>query len=284
MVTREEYTTNMDKYIQNLKHAEKSDNTISNYKVGLNTFLDYADSQNWEQEEALKDGILDYKKYLESRYKIPTINSYIISLNGYLKYLDKQDLCLKTVKTQEQQNNLENSFSMDEYLNMSNIAYNRKNKDTYFILTALVSTGIRISELRFMTVESLKTRGLSINNKGKVRFVPMSEKLCSTLLEYCKAKGIQSGYVFFGRNPQEPIDRRTVSKRIKKVASLAGIDEIKAHPHSLRHLFAKRFMEVVGNVTALKNILGHSSLKSTMIYTVTTNDEKRKDMDKLGFY
>ena len=282
MMTKEKFISNIDEYIQSLKYAEKSDNTIAKYRLGIKTFTNYADAKKWGR--ALKDGMLEYKKHLESEYSLATANLYIISLNSYLKYLDESSLCLNTLKIQERHNNLENAISMDEYKKMSSIAKTLKKNDIYYIMLAISSTGIRISELRYLTVDALNLKGLQITNKGKSRFVPMTEQLCCILLDYCNNREIKKGFIFFGRNPEKPIDRRNVSRRLKRIAKLAGVDEIKAYPHSFRHLFAKRYMEKIGNVTGLKNILGHSSLTSTMIYTSTTNDEKRKDMDKLGFY
>lgn len=282
MLTKEKFMSNIDEYIQSLRFSEKSDSTISKYRLGIMTFKNYADEKKWKN--ALKDRMLEYKKYLENKYSLSTANLYIIALNGYLKYIDESNLCLNTLKTQEQHNNLENSISMDEYKKMSSIAKTQKKNDIYYIMLAISSTGIRISELKYLTVDALVSKGLRITNKGKSRFVAMSEQLCGILSDYCKDKDIRKGYIFFGKNSEKPIDRRNVSRRLKKIAKIAEIDEIKAYPHSLRHLFAKRYMEKVGNITGLKNILGHSSLTSTMIYTSTTSDEKRKDMDKLGFY
>lgn len=282
MITREEYTAKIDEYLRSLRNSEKSNNTIKQYKLGINTFKDYADTVS--NVKAPRTVIISYKKYLEKKYKLTTANLYIIALNNYLKYIKKSNMCLETFKMQEQTFTLENSLTMEEYIKMADVAKNKKNDTIYYIMVAIAGTGIRISELKYITVEALRVKGGLINNKGKSRFIPISETLSSILMDYCKKNDIKEGYVFFAKDKSKPINRVTVSRKLKKIALLAGIDESKAYPHNFRHLFAKRYMQVIGNITGLKNILGHSDIKSTLIYTSTTNDEKRKDMDKLGFY
>ena len=146
----------------------------------------------------------------------------------------------------------------------------------------LVFTGIRISELAFLTVEVLSLGKFIVGNKGKTREVYLPAKLVVELKDYCKMEEIENGVIFKG-NQQKAISRIAVYKMLVYMADMAGVEKKKAHPHSFRHLFAITYMKQYADLTKLADTLGHSSLETTRIYTTTTAEEKRSKLDGLDF-
>ena len=146
----------------------------------------------------------------------------------------------------------------------------------------MVFTGIRVSELNFLTVEVLSAGKFTVGNKGRSREVYLPDKLITELNHYCKGENIQSGVIFRG-NRQTAISRTAVYKMLVRLAELAGVEKKKAHPHSFRHLFAITYMRQYSDLTELADILGHSSLETTRIYTATSAEEKRNKLNSLEF-
>lgn len=151
----------------------------------------------------------------------------------------------------------------------------------YYILRTIALTGIRIGELKYITVDAVNTGWAEVYNKGKYRNIYISRNLSEELLNYCNDNGISTGIVFRGRNREEGISPAGVWKNMKYIAEQVGVPLEKVYPHNLRHLFAKTYMEKVGDVTELSDLLGHSRLETTWIYTKTTAEEKRNRLEKL---
>lgn len=232
--------------------------------------------------ELTKEYMIAYKKHLLSLgQKKATVNLHIVAVNSYLRYVGREDCILKTERIQKK-GCLENILNREEYLLMLNYARESGHEKYYFIMKVLSFTGIRVSELAFLTVESLAEGKFTVDNKGKTREVYLPEGLAADIKDYCNANSIRSGVIFRG-NRQRPISRNAVYQMLIHFADMVGIDKEKAHPHSFRHLFAVTYMKQYANLTELADILGHSSLETTRIYTATTAEERRRRLEGLNF-
>ena len=234
-----------------------------------------------EGKMVIKKNVVTYKRELKQKGVAPaTINLAVIAINKYLKFTGNSGSTVKTEKIQKRRS-LENVMTTEEYYRMLGAAKDSGRYKYYHIMKTLTQTGIRISELRFFTVEILKEHKIQITNKGKTREIYLPDSLLEELKEYCEKEKITSGTVFQG-NKGTPIGRAAVYKMLLRIGELAGVSREKIYPHSFRHLFAVTYMDHYGNLTELADILGHSSLETTRIYTLTTAEEKRRRMDCLG--
>lgn len=228
-----------------------------------------------------KQTVLDFKQELKEKEVSPaTFNLAIISVNKYLKFSRYEDCVVKTQKIQKRRS-LENVISADEYRKMLQVAKTGRRRKHYYIMKTLAATGIRISELQYFTVENLQKKKIVVDNKGKIREIYIPDGLIRELEEYCAKAKIERGVIFKG-NTEKPIGRSSVYKALARIGNDADISKGKVYPHSFRHLFALTYMNCYGNITELADILGHSNLETTRIYTLSTAEEKRKRMDNLG--
>lgn len=279
-VNKDELAGRLREFITELKYAEKSPNTLKKYECNILVFIGFLSGE----KIITKDDVLSFKQTLiELKFKTSTINSYIIAVNKYLKWLGCGELVVKQLK-QQRKGSLEEVISLIDYKRMLRFAKALNRMDIYFIMKILVMTGIRISELRFFTVESLKTNYILVTNKGKERSIILRQDLVRELRKYCRENNIKTGYIFPGQAKGKMIHESTIWRNMQKIAGSAKIKKIKIHAHSFRHLFAKLFLEEYpNNITELADILGHNSLETTRIYTRTTNAEKRSKMERIKY-
>jgi len=264
----------LDDYIAEMKLNELSDATIAKYVTDINQWLSAA------PEMISKADILDYKENLCVNYKVTSVNSKIISINRYLKWLDVKELTVKTKRTQNACG-LENMITKECYLKMLRYADAHNKRKQYCIMKTIAQTGIRIGELKFVTVEAIKEGSTIVWNKGKYRTVYFTNNLCHELLQYCMEIDCSAGVIFSGREKGSAITPGAVWKSLKYIARQVEVPEAMVYPHSFRHLFAKEYMRRVGDISELADLLGHSRLETTWIYTKTTSDEKRKKLELL---
>ena len=234
-------------YEKDMQIQELSARTIHKYLADIGDWL-----EQMEGGIITKEMVISYKKELSKGYKVTSVNSKIISLNRYLRWLGFPDLVVRTERIK-----------------------------LYYIMKTIAGTGLRIGELKYVTVQAITDGYTQIWNKGKYRYIYFSEPLCMELMEYCNDSGISEGIVFIGRKEGKVITSAAVWKGLKNLAKELGIPEDTVFPHSFRHLFAKNYMEKVGDITELADILGHSRLETTWIYTKTTSAEKRKRLGLL---
>lgn len=264
----------LDAYIAEMKLNELSGSTIAKYVADINQWLATA------PEIILKADILDYKESLCVKYKVASVNSKIISVNRYLKWLDVKDLTVKTKRIQNP-SGLENMITKECYLKMLCYADTHNKKKMYYIMKTIAQTGIRIGELKFVTVEAVNEGSAIVWNKGKYRTVYFTEGLCRQLLRFCMEIDCSAGVIFSGRENGSAITPGAVWKSLKYIARQVEVPEAMVYPHSFRHLFAKEYMRKVGDISELADLLGHSRLETTWIYTKTTSDEKRRKLELL---
>ena len=267
--------------IENFKdyliNEEKSTATLDKYMRDINTFFTWVSGN-----EINKRTVLCYKEYLTEKFAPASVNSVLSSLNSFFNFNHWYELKVKMLKIQKQifaQN--EKELTRVEYERLLDAAKSKKNERLYYLMQTICASGIRVSELSAVTIESLKMRKATINCKGKMRIVILPKELCKMLLEYAKRQKITSGSVFITRTGK-PLDRSTIWKMMKDLCENAGVSKEKVFPHNLRHLFARTYYSIQKDIVRLADILGHSSVNTTRIYTMETGEVHRRQIQKLG--
>lgn len=256
---------------------EKSKNTVKKYVRDVEFFVRWLGKGKMTKSTAL-----EYKKILLKKYPPKSANSIISSLNSFFCFMGKKNICLKTLKIHQQIfSDTKKELTKYEYEKLLNVAKKRKNKKIFYVMQTLCSTGIRISELEFITVLSLKSRCAHIDCKGKMRTVFLPKKLCKILKKYVSENNIKSGSVFVTKNGK-PLDRSYVWKILKSLCDEAGVSKEKVFPHNFRHLFARTYYSKQKDIVRLADILGHSSVNTTRIYTMEDGTVHKKQIEKLG--
>jgi len=264
----------LTEYKNHLIDDELSNATINKYMADVKQLIKYADDR-----EINKDLTIEYKDYLKNdlNQKSSTINSKIISINKYLKFIGNEEATLKNVRVQARE--LDNVLTQNDYDRILRQAKDKGTGRDIIMLETLLRTGLRVSELQFFTVEALKQGYILVHNKGKERRVPISKTLDKQARQYLMDNPAGPGSIITNQRG-EPLSRNYIFKRIKWLAGQARIKKAKAYPHSIRHLFAKNWLDRNGDrVTQLADILGHDSLNTTRIYTKQTIDEARNTME-----
>lgn len=280
-MTKAELEKQLDVWLTELKYQEYAPATLTGYRNRVEKFLSWLP----ETEQITKGTLMRYKDYLQDEStSANTLNAWIVAINKYLKWLGLKDATVKKIKTQFKQSNGE-VLSMTDYKRLLRFAKRDGNNALYYIMKILAMTGVRVIELKYFTVENLKTNYIQVRNKGKIRTVIVRQDLSRELKHYAKAEGIKSGYLFPSKVvPDKMVNPSTIWRQMKKVAGEARVKKSKVHPHSFRHLFAQMFLETYSdNITELADILGHNSLETTRLYTRTSDAQKRAKLEKISF-
>jgi len=268
-MNRHDMTVKLEEFLIELKYQEKSERTLHKYRTNNEHFIAFIQHDN----DLTKDDVMEFKKLISSGiYKPSTINSYIIAVNKFIRWNGEGNLTVEKLKLQ-QRSSLDDVVSQIEYKRLLRFAKSLGYEDIHLIMKIIALSGIRIGELEYFTVESIKKFYIHVRNKGKDRDIILIQELVRELRKYCRDMRILKGPIF-------TINQSTIRRRMSKVASAASVRKDKVHPHSFRHLFAKSYMEKFNNALELADILGHSSLETTRIYTRSTNEEKRKKMEE----
>lgn len=260
-----------------LIEQEKSANTIEKYIRDVTLFMMWLHGR-----EVTKILVLEYKNILCEKCAPSSVNAAISSLNGFFAFMEWHDIRLKAFKIQRRMfSNRDRELTKAEYERLLTAAKNRKNEKLYLLMQTICSTGIRVSELRFVTSEAVRQGQAAINCKGKMRIVFLPKKLCKMLKEYIKQRKIKSGSIFVSRNGK-PLDRSYIWKMLKNLCEAAGVSKNKVFPHNFRHLFARTYYSLQKDIVRLADILGHYSVNTTRIYTIESGDVCRRQIQKLG--
>lgn len=259
-----------------LKDGERSDATIEKYMRDVRYFAEFVG-----ESEISKQIVLEYKNRLRASYAVSSANSMIAALNSFLRFRGWHDLCIKQFKVQRQAYcSEEKELTRAEYLRLLEAANIKHNKRLNLIIQTICGTGIRVSELQYITVEALKRGEAIVNCKGKNRRIFIVSELKKKLLRYTKEQKITSGAVFVTRTGN-PVSRNNIWKEMKSLCEQARVAPSKVFPHNLRHLFARTFYRIEKDIAKLADILGHASINTTRIYIVTTGAEHKRKMEHM---
>lgn len=269
--------TQIEKFYAHLMEEEKSSTTISKYLHDVMAF------ENWlSAQELNKRAVLSYKAHLLERYSVSSVNSMLSSLNAFFTYVEWFDLKVKMIKVQRQIfASSEKELTKTEYERLLKAAKGKKNERLYLLMQTICACGIRVSELKHVTIEAVRTEQAEINCKGKRRKVFLPHELCKMLKKYAGEKKIKSGPIFITKNGN-PLDRSNIWSDMKRLCEIAGVSEKKVFPHNLRHLFARTYYGLQKDIVRLADILGHSNVNTTRIYTQENGEIHRKQIQKLG--
>ena len=228
-----------------------------------------------------KEKVIEYKELLLERYEKRSVNSVISSLNCYFAFINRNDCKVKTVKVQRQVYcPEEKELTKAEYMRLVKAAGEKNNRRLSLIIQTICNTGIRVSELEFITVDAVRQGEAVVSCKGKTRTVFIVKALQKKLLAYVKENNIVDGCVFVTRSGKA-VSRTNIWKDMKGLCESAGVNPKKVFPHNLRHLFARTFYGIDKDIAKLADILGHSSINTTRIYIITTGKEHRRQMENL---
>ena len=260
-----------------LKSEEKSENTIEKYIRDVRAFSVYMNSA-----EITKDTVIAYKnKLLSENYAARSINSMLASINGLFSFLGWADLKVKSIKLQRQiYCPEEKELTKAEYLRLVNTAKQKGNERLNLLIQTICGTGIRVSELQYITVEAVKCGEAVVSLKGKTRSVFIVRELQKKLLRYAAEQKITVGAIFITRNGK-PMSRTNIWREMKNLCAQAEVNPQKVFPHNLRHLFARTFYGIEKDIAKLADILGHSSINTTRIYIIATGNEHRQRMENM---
>ena len=259
-----------------LLDEERSPATIEKYLRDVRCFADFA-----KDAEITKQLVLEYKNSLPETYELSSANSMLAALNSFLRFLGWHDLCVKRFKIQREAFcSEEKELTRDEYIRLLNAASSKSNERLSLIIQTICATGIRVSELQYITVEALRRGEAAVFCKGKSRRIFIVAKLRKKLLKYVAERKIRSGAVFITKSGS-PISRNKIWKEMKSLCKDAMVNPKKVFPHNLRHLFARTFYGIEKDIAKLADILGHSSIDTTRVYIVTTSAEHKRKMEHM---
>lgn len=270
-------TERIDAYCLSLLADERAAGTISKYRRDLTAFAHWLDGRIVSKETAA-----GWKNYLSHcGYAPRTINSMLAAVNGFFKFAG-WDIRVKFLKVQRQLfRDTARELTRVEYDRLLTAARESGQERLALIMETLCATGIRVSELRYITVEAAQTGRATISLKGKIRTILLSTKLCRKLLKYARKQKIAAGEIFL-TSSGKGISRRQVWFELKRLCKAAGVEASKVFPHNFRRLFAVTYYKASRDIARLADVLGHSSIETTRIYLTISGEEQARQLDRLG--
>lgn len=255
---------------------ERSVATVEKYLRDVKSLLAFLNGKT-----LTKAVVLEYKNGLLVKYAVTSANSMIAAVNAFFRFLGWHELCVKQFKIQKSAfATEEKELSREEYLRLVETARHRGNDKLSLIIQTICGTGIRVSELKYITVESVEKGEATVNCKGKNRRIFIVSALKRRLLEYIRKQKIKSGSVFVTKTGKS-VNRHSVWREMKRLCKAANVSPSKVFPHNLRHLFARTFYGIEKDIAKLADILGHASINTTRIYIVTTAVEHKRKMENM---
>ena len=274
-ILKQEY---IDEFARHLGREEKSKLTIEKYIRDTRHFYDFLT----EGKGVDKECVISYKEYLKDRYRVSSANSMLAALSAFFGFMGWEDCRVKQFKTQKilfcRQ---DKQLTKREYERLLKASPAAGGMQLNLIMQAICSTGIRVSELQYITVKAVNSGYAYINNKGKARMIFLPKPLMELLKAFCSREGITRGPVFVNRKGVA-VSRYYIWKKMKGLCKDASVASEKVFPHNLRHLFAFTFYRLEKDLLRLAEVLGHSSVETTRIYTATNGKEHRKIISRLG--
>ena len=266
----------IERFRNYLREEEKSENTLEKYIRDVTAFSAFCDGT------ITKDTVIAYNQNLiDSGYAVRSINSMLASINSLFSFLGWYELRVKSLKVQQQVFcSEEKELTKAEYERLCRTAEKKQNERLCLILQTICGTGIRVSELQFITVEAVRKGEAIVSLKGKTRSVFIVRDLQKKLLRYISEQYITTGAIFITRTGK-PMSRTNIWRGMKNLCVEAEVNPEKVFPHNLRHLFARVFYGIEKDIAKLADILGHSSINTTRIYIISTGTEHRQRMERM---
>lgn len=261
-----------------LRLEEREPGTIEKYLRDVRAFAVWLEGNPLD-----KEAVVAWKEHLlAAGYAPSTINSMLIAVNRFFRFQHWEELRVKTVRVQRRIfRSRERELTKEEYVRLLDTAHALGKERLALLMETICATGIRVSEVRYITVEAAQEGRAEIALKGKIRTILLPGKLRRKLLKYAKKQNTGSGEIFLTRT-RKGMSRRQIWAEMKAICKQAGVAPSKVFPHNLRHLFARTFYKVCRDVVQLADVLGHSSVETTRIYLASTGDEYVRRMDRLG--
>ena len=256
-----------------LVEEEKSEATIEKYIRDVRFFGEFISNR-----EITKQEVIEYKKSLVESYAPASVNSMLVSLNGFLHFIDRSDCCVKLLKIQRQMFVSEKKeLTATEYRRLLKAAQGTRLE---LVIQTICETGIRVSELKYITVDAVEQGRAVVDCKNKTRVIFIPTPLRKILLQYIKKSGIQAGSVFVTKTGK-PLNRSNIWRDMKALCERANVAPGKVFPHNLRHLFARTFYSIERDIVRLADLLGHSSINTTRIYTIETGRQHLDCLERM---
>lgn len=265
------------RYVTHLREEERSAATIQKYAHDLTVLCEHLNGA-----PVTKAALIEWKQRLVSAHAPATVNSMLAAVNGFLSFMGWRELAVKLLRVQK-------SLFLDEgkeltraeYIRLVQAAERREDKRLSLVLQTICATGIRVSELRYITVEAVRCGRAEISNKGKRRVAFLPEKLRRHLKKYLQKQTKTTGAVFVTRTGK-PLDRSNIWREMKALCGCAGVEPGKVFPHNLRHLFARTYYALERDLPRLADILGHTNVNTTRIYTAESGAIHARQLERMG--
>ena len=265
-------------FVNHLRAEERSEGTIENYVRHVRTFAAWLGGG-----EVTKEAAAAWKGQLvSSGYSPGTVNAMLVGLNRFFDFMGWRDCRVKTLRLQRRMfRDDSRELNQGEYDRLVATAHAHGRERLALLMEAICATGIRVSEVRYLTVEAAQRGRTEVALKGKIRTILIPGKLRKKLLKYARKNKTVSGEIFLTRNGK-PMSRKQIWAEMKSLCKAAGVAPTKVFPHNLRHLFARTFYKVCRDVAKLADVLGHSSIETTRIYLISTGAEHERQLERLG--
>ena len=268
---------NINAFLEELRNRERSAATVEKYAHDLRSFLTFLGDR-----ELAKAAVIEWKRELTATHAPASVNASLAAVNGYLKFFGWDALCVRPLKVQRSAFLEERKeLTRAEYARLVEAAKGKENERLSLVIQTLCATGIRVSELKFITVEAVRSGRAEIRNKGKLRLVFLPEKLRKLLKKYAQKQKKTAGAVFTTRTGKS-LDRSNIWRDMKRLCGSAQVDPEKVFPHNLRHLFARTYYSLEKDLSRLADILGHSNVNTTRIYTAESGTVHARQVERLG--
>ena len=265
-------------YAAHLRREERAPGTIEKYIRDLRAFSLWLEGRPASRELAAAWK----ERLLAERYAPATVNAMLSALNGLFRFLGWEDCRVRFLSIQRRAfRDQRRELTRTEYERLIRTAEAQGRRRLALLMEAICATGIRVSEVKYLTVEAARLGRAEISLKGKIRTILLPNKLCRKLLKYAKKQKIASGEIFLTRSGKG-LSRRQIWAEMKRLCAAAGVEPSRVFPHNLRHLFATVFYRVTRDIVKLADVLGHSSIETTRIYLLTTGAEHARHLERLG--
>lgn len=267
-----------DAYSCWLRQSERSQSTIEKYLRDVRAFAHWLNGK-----PVTKELVTGWKEYLQSEHRAPaSVNAALSALNGLFCFLGWADCRAKFLRTQRKLfRDQAKELTCADYNRLVETARNLGRERLALVMETICATGIRVSEVRYITVEAARQGRAEIALKGKIRVILLPTKLCRKLLKYAQKQKIASGEIFLTGNGNS-MSRCQIWAEMKRLCKYAGVELSRVFPHNLRHCFAVAFYRAYKDIAKLADVLGHSSIETTRIYLLTSGEEHQRQLDRLG--